>query len=146
MNNRNILENLCNCQPLAVLATTAGTAPYASLVAIAFTTELDQLYFSTPRATHKFNNLINNGQVALLLDNRSNQVEDFRQAVAATLIGTAEELSGVEKDSGLEVYLTRHPHLSEFTRSQEAAFFKVQIERVSMVNGFKDVTEFVFSK
>jgi len=146
MNNRKILENLCNSQPLAVLATAAGTAPHASLVAISFNADLDQLYFSTPRATHKFNNLINNGQVALLLDNRSNQVEDFRQAVAATLSGTAEELTGTEKDSGLETYLTRHPHLSEFTKSPEAAFFRVCIERVRMVNGFQDVTEFDFAK
>ncbi len=146
MNNHNILENLCHSQPLAVLATAAGTTPYASLVAVALTTDLRHLYFATPRATHKFDNLVSNGQVALLIDNRSNQVEDFRQAAAATLIGAAGELTGAERDSALEIYLARHPHLSDFARSQEAALFKVRIERINMVNGFQDVTEFDFLK
>ncbi len=146
MNNTDTLQTLCHSQPLAVLATAAGTVPYASLVAVALTTDLQSLYFATPRATRKFNNLVSNGQVALLIDNRSNQVEDFRQAAAATMIGTAEELSGAEKDSALEIYLARHPHLNDFAHSPEAALFKVRIERINMVNGFQDVTEFDFSK
>jgi len=146
MNSDDILRNLCNSQPLAVLATAAATAPYASLVAVALTADLRCLYFVTPRATRKFNNLVSNGQVALLVDNRSNQVKDFRQAAAATMIGTAEELTGDEKNSALEIYLTRHPHLNNFARSPEAALFKVQIERINLVNGLQDVTEFNFSK
>jgi heme iron utilization protein len=146
MTSNDILQTLCHSQPLAVLATASGTSPYASLVAVAMTTDLQNLYFTTPRATHKFNNLVSNGQVALLIDNRSNQVEDFRQAAAATMIGTAEELTGAEKGSALETYLARHPHLSEFARSQEAAVFRVRIERINMVSGFQDVTEFDFSK
>jgi nitroimidazol reductase NimA-like FMN-containing flavoprotein (pyridoxamine 5'-phosphate oxidase superfamily) len=79
------LRELCLGQPLAVLATAAGSAPYARLVAIAVTPDLRELYFATPRATRKAANLAGNPQVAFLLDNRSNQLTDFTRAAAATM-------------------------------------------------------------
>ena len=97
MNNtaesNDILQKLCAGQPLAVLATDAGSRPYASLVAVTVTPDLRHLYFATLRATRKWANLAGNHHVSLLIDNRSNQVTDFSRAAAATVIGTAEEVS-----------------------------------------------------
>jgi hypothetical protein len=59
-----------------------------------------------------------------LIDNRSNQVTDFSRAAAATVIGTAEEVSGTELESGLAIFLNRHPHLAEFTASPGCALFR----------------------
>ena len=86
MNNtaesNDILKGLCTGQPLAVLATDAGNGPYASLVAVAVTPDLRQLFFTTLRATRKWANLAGNHHVSLLIDNRSNQVTDFSRAAA----------------------------------------------------------------
>lgn len=140
-----ILKELCAGQPLAVLATDAGNSPYASLVAIAVTPDLRQLYFATLRATRKWSNLTGNHHVSLLIDNRSNQVTDFSRAAAATILGSAEELSGTELESGLAIFLRRHPHLAEFTASPSCALFRVQIASIYLVTRFQNVMEFHFS-
>jgi heme iron utilization protein len=140
-----ILRKLCVGQTLAALATDAGASPYASLVAVAVTPDLRRLYFATPRATRKCANLAGNRKVALLMDNRSNQVTDFSRAAAATILGTAEELTGAQREAGLVVYLDRHPHLAEFTDSPSCALFQVQIDRIYLVTRFQNVMEFHFS-
>ncbi len=140
-----ILKELCTGQPLAVLATDAGSGPYASLVAVAVTPDLRQFYFATLRATRKWANLVGNHHVSLLIDNRSNQVTDFSRAAAATVIGTAEELSGAELATGLAIFLNRHPHLAEFTASPSCALFRVQVTSIYLVTRFQNVMEFHFS-
>jgi nitroimidazol reductase NimA-like FMN-containing flavoprotein (pyridoxamine 5'-phosphate oxidase superfamily) len=140
-----ILQELCSGQPLAVLATDAGAGPYASLVAVAVTPDLRWLYFATPRATRKWSNLSGNPQVALLLDNRSNRVTDFSRAAAATVLGSARELEGSERQEGLALYLARHPHLAEFTASPSCAFFRVQIASIYLVTRFQRVMEYHFT-
>lgn len=143
--NTDILKELCAGQPLAVLATDAGNSPYTSLVAIAITPDLRQLYFATLRATRKWANLAGNHHVSLLIDNRSNQVTDFSRAAAATILGSARELSGTELESGLAIFLRCHPHLADFTASPSCALFRVQIESIYLVTRFQNVTEFHFS-
>ena len=140
-----ILQKLCAGQPLAVLATDAGNGPYASLVAVAVTPDLHWLYFATLRATRKWANLTGNHHVSLLMDNRSNQVTDFSRAAAVTILGSAEELSGTEVETGLEIFLRRHPHLAEFTASPSCALFRVKIASIYLVTRFQNVKEFHFS-
>lgn len=137
-----ILQELCHNQPLAVLATDADSHPYVNLVAVAITDDLHHLYFATPRATRKWANLTRNPRVSLLLDNRTNQVSDFRRAVAATILGTAREIDGAARDEGLTIYLSKHPHLADFVASPTCAVFQVQIDRIYLVTRFQNVMEF----
>jgi heme iron utilization protein len=140
-----ILRELCYNQPLAVLATTAGSAPYANLVAIAFALDLHHLFFATSRATRKWHNLSTNPQVSFLMDNRSNQVTDFSQAAAATILGTAKELTGVVREEGRNLYLAKHPHLGDFLAAPACALFQVTIEQIYLVTHFQEVMKFDFS-
>ena len=144
--SHDILRELCTGQPLAVLATDAGNGPYTSLVAVAVTPDLRHLYFATLRATRKWANLAGNHHVSLLIDNRSNQVTDFSRAAAATVIGSAEELSGTELATGLAIFLARHPHLADFTASPCCALFRVQIASIYLVTRFQNVIELMPAK
>ena len=99
------LRDLFSDQPLAVLATDAGGRPYTSLVAFAAASDLTRLLFATTRATRKFANILENPRVSLLIDNRANEVSDFRNAVAVTVLGTAAEVSGDEKAPLAALYL-----------------------------------------
>lgn len=139
-----ILRELCSGQMLAVLATESARKPYANLVAIAVTSDLREFYFATQRSTRKWANLTGNHHVALLIDNRTNQVVDFTRAAAATVLGIAEELTGKDLEEGLKLYLARHPHLAGFVRSPNCALFKVRVEKVYLVNRFQNVLEFHF--
>ncbi|MDM7919514.1 MAG: pyridoxamine 5'-phosphate oxidase family protein, partial [Methanosarcina sp.] len=69
------LKTFFESQPLAVLATQNGAAPYASLVAFAANEKLKYLLFATPKATRKYSNMQATPAVALLIDNRKNTKE-----------------------------------------------------------------------
>lgn len=140
-----ILKELCHRQPLAVLATAAGAAPYANLVAVVFSLDLRRLYFATSRATRKWQNLSDNPQVSLLLDNRSNQVADFTDAAAATVLGTAREMTGMDRTEGQNLYLAKHPHLAGFLAAPGCALFEVSIARIYLATHFQEVRQFDFS-
>lgn len=139
-----ILRELCHNQPLAVLTTAAGSAPYANLVAVVFALDLRHLFFATSRATRKWHNLSYNPQVSLLMDNRSNQVADFSHAAAATILGTAKELTGVDREVGQNLYLAKHPHLTDFIAAPDCAFFQVTIAQIYLVTRFQEVMHFDF--
>lgn len=114
-------------QQLAVLATQNEGQPYGNLVAFAETDELRHLIFVTNRNTRKYTNLKKNRRVALLIDSRTNQTSDFHTAVAVTAVGTAEEITGNEKEPLAKVYVARHPHLGEFITRPDSAVMKVTV-------------------
>jgi nitroimidazol reductase NimA-like FMN-containing flavoprotein (pyridoxamine 5'-phosphate oxidase superfamily) len=132
---------LLNGQRLAVVATHAGGQPYANLVAFAASDDLRHIYFATPRSTRKFENLAADCRVALLVDSRGNREEDFHEAAAVTVVGSAGELSGADKEQALERYLARHPYLEEFVRSPTCALFKIHVKRYVLVRNFQNVME-----
>jgi nitroimidazol reductase NimA-like FMN-containing flavoprotein (pyridoxamine 5'-phosphate oxidase superfamily) len=136
-----IVRELLASQRLAVLATEAQGNPYTSLIAFAAAPDLNALVFATPRPTRKFSNLSGNARVSLLVDNRTNREEDFSDAAAATILGTAREATGEEWESSIALLLGKHPYLSSFARSPNCAIFRVDVEAYYVVNRFQSVSE-----
>ncbi len=132
------LRELLATQPLAVLATSDGGAPYASLVAIATDGE-SRLYFTTPRATRKWGNLLSDTRVAVLLDDRTGDPNEFHAAAAATGIGTASECVGEAAETGRAAILARHPHLEAFVASPSTVIARVDVSRWYVVTRFQSV-------
>ena len=139
---RHVLSVLLSNQRLAVLSTHSNGQPYASLVAFACSDDLRFLYFVTPRTTRKFGNLQNDGRMALLITSSANRETDFHEAMAVTIVGSAGEISGPEKETALNRYLERHPYLEEFARSPTCAFVKVNARTYILVKNFQHVMEF----
>ncbi len=83
------VSDLLASQKFAVLSTQEPDHPYLSLVAYAETGDLRTILFATNRATRKYGNISSKSGVALLVDNRSNEAADIREAVAVTIIGRA---------------------------------------------------------
>jgi nitroimidazol reductase NimA-like FMN-containing flavoprotein (pyridoxamine 5'-phosphate oxidase superfamily) len=138
------LRKLFTVTQLAVLATEHGGCPYTSLVAFAASDDLGEILFATSRDTRKYRYLQNNGRVALLADNRSNAVDDFRDAMAVTILGSATELTGPERDHSLRLYSEKLPHLAEFVHSPSCALFRVAVSSYSLVEEFEKVSEYRF--
>jgi nitroimidazol reductase NimA-like FMN-containing flavoprotein (pyridoxamine 5'-phosphate oxidase superfamily) len=141
---RQQINDLLSTQSLAVLATSAKGHPYTSLVGFVVTEQLDELLFATHRATRKFGYLQADPRVSLLIDSRSNQVEDFREAVALSAIGTAREVPPEQRDRLLQLFLARHPYLAEFVHSPGCALCLIKVQRYSLVQRFQDVLELDF--
>jgi heme iron utilization protein len=139
------LRELFTSQTLAVLSTDDKGHPYASLVAFAAGEDLQSLYFATRRDTRKFANLQTNRQVALLVDNRANSVDDFTRAVAVTALGSCTELNGTERADASQRYLEKHPHLEEFLSATSCALIQIRVRSFYLVSQFQNVNEYHFT-
>ncbi|UCD82235.1 MAG: pyridoxamine 5'-phosphate oxidase family protein [Desulfobacterales bacterium] len=136
------IRDLFASQNLAVLATHNNEQPYASLVAFAATDDLKYLYFVTPKTTRKFANLTINPRIALLVNSSTNRAADFHQAISVTAVGSADEISGADREQWLPLYLAKHPHLVEFAQSPTCALVRVTARSYYLVKNFQKVLEF----
>jgi len=135
------LRDLFAAQRYAVLGTLGGAGVSLNLMALAATDDLRSLILATERATGKYANLRHNPQVSLLVDNRSNQSIDTQTALAVTIDGLAEEVSGAEREELAARLLARHPQLEPFVHSPTCALFRVRVQRYELVRGLYDVCE-----
>lgn len=143
-NLRQLIASMLSRQSLGVLATSAAGHPYTTLVGFAVTDRIDELFFATHRSTRKYTYLQQDERVSLLIDNRSNRAEDFREAAALTAIGIAREVSQAEQKELKELFLARHPYLTEFVHSPGCALCRIRVQRYSLVQRFQDVLELDF--
>lgn len=136
-----ILRDLFATQRYAVLGTQRAERVSLDLMSIAAMDDLFSLILATERATAKYANMKGNPRISLLVDNRSNQSTDTEMALALTIEGLAEEVSGPERELLAQALLTRHPQLESFVRSPTCALFRVKVERYMLVRGLGDVRE-----
>lgn len=137
---RNDLKELFCSQRFAVLATLESSRPYLNMVAFAETDDLGAVLFATTRATRKYENILSKSGVALLVDNRSNQEADIRQAIAVTIIGTATEVPQDERQPLELLYLSKHPHMKDFLNAPTTVLIKIDVETYYIVSRFQNVT------
>jgi heme iron utilization protein len=137
--NEPILRDLFAAQRYAVLGTQGAERVSVNLMAVAATVDLRSLVLATERATPKYGNLRRQPRVSLLVDNRSNQGIDTQTALALTVDGLAEEVSGAEREELAERFVARHPQLASFVHSPTCALFRVRVERYELVRGLYDV-------
>ncbi len=137
---RDDLKNLFQSQRFAVLATVERSHPYLNMVAFAETEDLAAVLFATTKATRKYANILSASGVALLVDNRSNQEADIRQAIAVTIIGTAGEVMESHRAPLERLYLGKHPHMKGFLDAADTALIKIDVETYYMVSRFQNVT------
>lgn len=133
------LKALFTSQGLAVLSTQDHGQPYCNLVAFASSEDLGSLVFATTRATRKYANIDEDSRVSMLIDNRSNKVADFHDAMAVTATGQAEEVAGPDKDGLLKLYLVKHPHLEDFVLSPTCALMRIEVLKYYVVSRFQHV-------
>ncbi len=143
---RRSLNELFSTQSLAVLSTHQDGQPYASLVAFAATEDLKHFFFVTPKTTRKFANLSADCRVAMLINSSQNENADFHRAISVTMVGSAEEISGSDKQKHLQFYLARHPHLQDFARSPTCALVRVSARSYYLVKNFQNVMELHISQ
>ena len=96
-----------------MLCTHNAGQPYASLAAFAGCDDMRFLYFVTPRSTRKLGNHRGGGRMALLII-ITHPETDFLQAMAVTVLGSAGELTGLEKEAALKRHIRKHPCLDDF--------------------------------
>ena len=138
------IRALVHNEPFAVLCTQAGGQPYGSLVAVAFTADLEYFVFGTPVATRKFRLLSESPQVAMLVDDRRRFPGDFMKVSAVTVTGRASQVEpGTEFLRWAGLLASRHPYLESFVHSRTTALFRVHVDRYLHVSRFQEVREWI---
>jgi len=136
---RKEIKNLFNSQRFAVLATLEEMRPYLNLVAFSEMDDLKVILFATTRATRKYSNILSKSGAAMLVDNRSNEVADLRQAIAVTIVGTGAEVHEDERGPCEQHYLEKHPHMKEFLALPTTALISIDVETYYVVTQFQNV-------
>ncbi|MEE4242464.1 MAG: pyridoxamine 5'-phosphate oxidase family protein [Desulfopila sp.] len=136
------IASLLGSQHLTVLSTQREGQPYSSLMAFAFTPDLVNIAVATGKSTRKYQNLMQESRVSLLVDNRSNNESDFHAAMAVTAIGKAQLIEHQERPEYEGIYLQRHPYLEKFLASPTTAFVKIAVSHYVLVSRFQDVMEY----
>jgi len=134
------INALLRSRKYGVLSTQEQDHPYLNLVAFAETDDLRTILFATTKGTRKFGNLLSRSGVALLVDNRSNDAADIRQATAVTIIGGASEVAIAERSSLEAIYLKKLPHMAAFLSSPSTALIKIDVASYVLVRNFQDVS------
>lgn len=133
-----VQEALQSCT-FAVLATEGEGQPHASLVAITPSDDFKALIFATYRITRKYNNLTNNGKVAVLFENRCSNNLKQQDITVLTAFGNAEELNNDEFELAFESHVHKHPEQRTFLLSKDCAIFRVKVTAYQLVLGIDDV-------
>jgi heme iron utilization protein len=135
------LEVLNQRERHAVLSTDSKGQPYSSLVAFALLPDLKKAVFATPKATLKYENILENPHVALLIDTRSNREGDLMGAEAITIIGRAKPIRRGKTWNDLSrILLQKHPGLTKFVRSATTALVLIEASRCIHVSQFQTVS------
>jgi len=135
------LRHLLETQKYAVLATDNHGQPYTSLMAYSITDDLRAFILMTERGRLKYENLMTNPRVAIMIDNRENLGSDLAATIAVTAQGVADEISGDARDAARACCRVRHPALQSFADSPSCAFIRIQVTSYVIVRQFQDVTE-----
>lgn len=135
------LQQLLETQKYAVLATDNHGQPYTSLMAYSVTDDLRAFILMTERGRLKYENIITNPRVAIMVDNRQNLGSDLDVTIAVTAQGVAEEITGAACQQWRAFCLARHPALQTFADSPDCAVIRVCVTSYVIVREFQRVLE-----
>jgi uncharacterized pyridoxamine 5'-phosphate oxidase family protein len=135
---KNKIKVLLDQQKLGVLATQGEKYPYNTLVAYAFSEDLRYIFFATMKHTRKYNNIMRHHHVSMLIDSRTNDVTDFEDAVALTVMGKMVNTTPLEYKG---LYLNRFPHLKDFIEDPNTTIMTLKIDKYIYVQRFQEVLE-----
>lgn len=104
--------HLLKSNDLCVLATCSKGKPLCSLMTYLVEDEGPIIYMVTRKDTTKFLNLMDNRQVSLLVDNRSNKRDNLQQIISITIEGIFTPLTNAAEEKRIgNLFKEKYPHL-----------------------------------
>lgn len=134
------IKSLVREKDICVLATVSGDKPHCSLMAYVTDDDCREIYMVTHRESRKYENLMKNRSVSLLIDTREEHAGSRRpEAKALTVSGTFKKID--DKKKKLQVrskLLDRHPHVKELLDHPDAEILCIRVESFLLLNGLTD--------
>jgi nitroimidazol reductase NimA-like FMN-containing flavoprotein (pyridoxamine 5'-phosphate oxidase superfamily) len=136
---KNRIDKILKSQSIAVLGTSKDNEPYSSLVGFVVTDDFRELIFATMRQRLKYRNIEANPRVTFMIDDRSEQDSDFNETTSITIVGSADDVRGKEREKYASMLVARHPFLTDFVSSPDCAVIRVAIDKFYVVSDFESV-------
>jgi nitroimidazol reductase NimA-like FMN-containing flavoprotein (pyridoxamine 5'-phosphate oxidase superfamily) len=133
------IKKVLDSQSIAVLGTSKDGEPYSCLVGFALTKDMSTAVFATMRQRLKYKYMMANPRVTLMIDDRNEQDSDFNDTTSITIVGSAEDIEGEDREKYASLLLARQPALTEFVNSPDCAVMKVKIDKLYIVSEFESV-------
>lgn len=133
------IQGVLDANRFAVLATQYEGQPHTSLMAFAAMNGIRYLIVATYRDTLKYRNLLKDGRVALLIENRTIPASAPQRNLVLTAHGIASELPAGDREAAKQVFLARHPDLRDFLTSPDCVLLHVAVSAYEVVGGTEDV-------
>ena len=134
-NSNNLISDIINNQKYAVIATKGKKYVHTNLVAFISSDDLKNIYFATSNKSKKYENLMNNPYVSILIDNRKNNSTDILNATAITVFGVASEVKN--KSDIMNIYIKKHPGLKNFVNNSDTVFIEFKVKNYIYINKFE---------
>jgi general stress protein 26 len=134
------MKDVVKGNDLCVLATVSGGKPHCSLMSYISNDEGNEIYMISHKQTNKYNNLIENPTVSLLIDTREQEKGGGRMYIKAlTVTGQFHPITDLDKKDFIRSQFSeRHPHLSDFLNNPGAEMFSIRVESFQLLNGVRD--------
>lgn len=131
------MQTILRSNDICVLATVAGDIPHCSLMAYAVDEVCRELYMVTHKTTKKYQNLLHNSAVSLLIDTREAEPPAVRPKIKAlTVNGRYRQVEQAEeREQFLGRILQRHPYLESFAAHPDAEVVCIRIESLYLLDG-----------
>ena len=134
------MKNLVKEKDVCVLATASADKPHCSLMAYVADEDCREIYMVTHRQSRKYDNLMKNPSVSLLIDTREEHLGPRRpDAKALTVSGTFGRIDDKKKRTRVRAkLLERHPHVEEFVNHPDAEILCIRVESFLLLNGLTE--------
>jgi nitroimidazol reductase NimA-like FMN-containing flavoprotein (pyridoxamine 5'-phosphate oxidase superfamily) len=139
------MKALAREKNICVLATITDRKPYCSLMAYVTDKACTEIYMVTHKQSKKYQNLILNPAVSMLIDTRDTSPRSAARAM--TVEGVFQKIENPTKEKEVRrKLLSTHPHLNDFMQHPEAEVFQITIKSFLLLNGltqasFEDVSD-----
>lgn len=134
------VRRLLRTQRFAVLATSSGAGPHASLIAFASIDEGAGLVFLTPRHSAKYRNLRRNPNVSLVIDERPGSGGRIEGACGMTVTGTVRAVSGAEAGTASAAFLRRHWNFRRYLKEEDMVLLRIEVKQYLHTRSLSSVT------
>lgn len=138
-NTLNRIRKVTANQHLGVLATTAESRPYLSLMVFMISEDLSRITLVTRRNTRKYREMVDSPRVAFLIDTRSHADTFFTATAVITAEGIATEAAAGEYPALQASFISQHEHMAEFVTAEDTAFLFVNVAKYDVVTDFENV-------
>ena len=143
MNNEEKIKKLVSEQFFFIPCTQGEGQPYGSLITYAFQDDLKKFFFATSKNTRKYKLLSKCPKVAIVIDSRCKNQDEFIKIDVLTATGNTIKIEKNEKDFKKDISLlkNRHPYLNKLLESNNTVLFCLDVEKYIYVTNFQEVFE-----